>query len=223
MRLVLAIATTLFLCAFASADDKTPGETVNVVLATDFGDIEVEVYVQRAPASAASFLQFADLRDHSRSAFYRSVMPGNDNGSPAISVLQGGLPGDDPVLTGVVHETTRDTGIRHTDGVISLARGEPGTGSGAAFFICIGDQPALDFGGTRYEDGQGFAAFGKVVRGMDVVREIHGLETRGASDSNYTKGQMLTEPVKILSVERVVRKDKPDVTAPEDASPLARH
>jgi peptidyl-prolyl cis-trans isomerase A (cyclophilin A) len=186
--------------------DATPaGETVNVILETALGEIEVETYLSRAPASAASFLQFADLGDHGGAAFYRVVTPANDNGSPVISVLQGGLVDENIVLSPVEHETTRDTGIRHTDGVISLARGDPGTGSGAAFFICIGDQPALDFGAMRNPDGLGFAAFGKVVRGMDVVRKIHGLETKGASESAYTDGQMLTAPVKILSARRVAR------------------
>src|SRR5690606_5120618 len=103
----------------------------------------------------------------------------------------------------VEHETTADTGIRHADGVLSLARAEPGTGSGAAFFICIGDQPALDFGARRNPDGLGFAAFRKVVRGMSVVREIHGLEARGASDSPYPDGQVLTKPVEIILAVRL--------------------
>jgi peptidyl-prolyl cis-trans isomerase A (cyclophilin A) len=208
----VVVALTLVLAAASPltfAGDEMPGDTVNVILQTRLGDIEVEVYVRRAPASAGSFLQYVDLEDDFASTFYRTVTAANDNGSPAISVLQGGLADDSAVLAPVVHETTEDTGMRHTDGVLSLARAEPGTASGAAFFICIGDQPALDFGGLRNPDGLGFAAFGKVVRGMSVVREIHELEARGASDSPYTDGQMLTSPVKISSVVRT-RPESPE-------------
>jgi peptidyl-prolyl cis-trans isomerase A (cyclophilin A) len=197
LPLVLAAASPWL--TFAGGDELAPGDTVEVILQTELGDIQVELYVRQAPASAGSFLQYVDLDDGVASTFYRTVMPANDNGDPQISVLQGGLADDGVVLAPVVHETTEDTGIRHTDGVLSLARAEPGSGSGAAFFICIGDQPALDFGAMRNPDGLGFAAFGKVVRGMDVVRTIHGLEARGASDSPYTDGQMLTKPVKIIS------------------------
>jgi peptidyl-prolyl cis-trans isomerase A (cyclophilin A) len=197
LLLVLAAASPL---VFAGEDIS--GDTVNVILQTRLGDIEVELYVRQAPASAGSFLQYVDLEDGFESTFYRTVTPANDNGSPKISVLQGGLADDSGVLAPVMHESTNDTGIRHTDGVLSLARAEPRTASGAAFFICIGDQPALDFGAMRNPDGLGFAAFGKVVRGMNVVRKIHGLEAEGASDSPYTDGQMLTNPVEILSAAR---------------------
>lgn len=198
--LVLAAASPFW--TVAGAGENAPGDIVDVILRTELGDIEVELYVSQAPASAGSFLEYVDLDDGFESTFYRTVTLANDNGSPKISVLQGGLADDVAVLAPVVHETTEQTGIRHTDGVLSLARAEPGTGSGAAFFICIGDQPALDFGAMRNPDGLGFAAFGKVVQGMDVVRGIHALEARGASDSPYTEGQMLTKPVKIISAGR---------------------
>ncbi|HNP37157.1 MAG TPA: penicillin acylase family protein [Woeseiaceae bacterium] len=184
-----------------------PGERqeglVRVALETTAGTIEVEVDQDRAPASAGSFLNYVDSGMYEGAAFYRSVRPDNDRGAPVISVVQGGVMADEPEVPGVVHESTKLTGIRHTDGVISLARGEPGTGSGAAFFICVGDQPGLDFGALRNPDGLGFAAFGHVVRGMDVVREIHTREAHGASDSEYTDGQILTEPVTITSARRL--------------------
>jgi peptidyl-prolyl cis-trans isomerase A (cyclophilin A) len=129
-------------------------------------------------------------------------MPENDNGTPPISVIQGGVQDPARALPPVRHETTAETGLRHEDGVISLARTEPGTGGGSAFFICIGDQPSLDFGGMRNPDGQGFAAFGRVVRGMDVVHAIHGRAADAASDSAYTAGQILTTPVTILEARR---------------------
>ena len=90
----------------------------------------------------------------------------------------------------IAHEPTSVTGIRHLDGVVSMARSEPGSAS-TEFFICIGDQPALDFGGNRNPDGQGFAAFGKVIKGMEVVRSIQIMRDTG---------QYLTDPVKINAV-----------------------
>ena len=99
------------------------------------------------------------------------------------------------------HETTAQTGILHTDGVISMARGAVGTAS-TEFFICIGDQPGLDYGRPRNADKQGFAAFGKVVTGMDVVIKINNLPSDAPSDSDYTKGQILETPVTISRVWR---------------------
>jgi peptidyl-prolyl cis-trans isomerase A (cyclophilin A) len=90
----------------------------------------------------------------------------------------------------------------HTDGTISLARDEPGTGSAAYFFITVGDQPGLDYSGARNADKQGFAAFGRVVNGMDVVRNIHSVPVdRFLEGEGYFAGQMLKEPVRIVSAE----------------------
>jgi peptidyl-prolyl cis-trans isomerase A (cyclophilin A) len=92
------------------------------------------------------------------------------------------------------------TGIKHTDGTLSLARDEPGTGSAAYFVIVLGDQPALDYGATRNPDKQGFATFGQVVSGMDVVRRIHSVPAdRFIQEEGYTGGQILKEPVRIIS------------------------
>jgi peptidyl-prolyl cis-trans isomerase A (cyclophilin A) len=190
-------ALTLNGCVSAS-DEALPV----VVLSTELGDIEVEVHTDRAPQSAKSFLDFVDAGLYEGATFYRTVMPENDQGSPPISVIQGGLADDSNTMPPVPHETTQDTGILHTDGVISLARAAPGEANAAAFFICIGAQPGLDFGGKRNPDELGFAAFGKVIAGMDVVHAIHRREALGPSDSDYTKGQMLTEPVVITSAAR---------------------
>jgi peptidyl-prolyl cis-trans isomerase A (cyclophilin A) len=94
------------------------------------------------------------------------------------------------------------TGLRHVDGTISLPRDGVGSGSGAEFFICIGDQPGLDFGGRRNKDGQGFAAFGRVVAGMDIVRGIWRMKADGPSPDAYTMGQILPHPATILSARR---------------------
>lgn len=109
---------------------------------------------------------------------------------------------DSTGLDPVAHETTEMTGIKHSDGTLSLARDEPGTGSAAYFVITVGDQPALDFGATRNPDKQGFAAFGRVVSRMDVVRNIHGVPAdRFEQGEGYFAGQLLKEPVRIISAE----------------------
>jgi peptidyl-prolyl cis-trans isomerase A (cyclophilin A) len=169
---------------------------VVVTLVTSLGEIEVEVFERQAPLSARDFLRYVDEGRYAGARFYRVVRKDNDHGTPPIEVIQGGVD-EAQALPPIAHETTQQTGLRHRDGTVSLARGAPGTGSASAFFICIGDQPALDFGGMRNTDGQGFAAFGRVVRGMDVVRRIHQLRADAPADSEYMKGQMLSEPVVI--------------------------
>jgi len=178
-------------------------ETVEIVLETDAGNFVVEVYTDRAPASSASFMAYVDAGLYDGAVFYRTVRKDNDRGSPIIEVIQGGLLDEELALEPVAHESTLFTGIRHTDSTISLARAEPGTGGGAAFFICIGDQPGLDYGASRNPDGLGFAAFGRIIEGMDVVRAIHKMDASSPSESEYTNGQMLTEPVRIDSARRL--------------------
>ncbi|ALL12823.1 peptidylprolyl isomerase [Caulobacter henricii] len=174
---------------------------VQVRLATGRGDIVIELYADRAPITVANFLAYADQHLLDGGSFYRTVGPWNDNNPATISVIQGGLNRDDSPLPAIAHETTRQTGLRHVDGVISMARDAPGT-AGAEFFICIGDNPALDFGGARNPDGQGFAAFGRVIAGMDVVRAIHKAPTVSTAGDPYMKGQVIADPVKIQKLGR---------------------
>jgi len=133
--------------------------------------------------------------------FYRTVSPKNDNNPATISVIQGGLGDGGKRLPPIAHETTKITGLRHRDGVISMARDAPGSAT-SEFFICLGDNPALDHGGARNKDGQGFAAFGRVAEGMDVVRAIHDAPTVSRSGDPYMKGQMIEKPVRILELSR---------------------
>lgn len=175
------------------------------MLNTSMGEIEVVVYPDRAPQSAGSFLQFVDQGRYNGQGFYRVVRPDNDSGVPVISVIQGGVL-DTTTLSAadmVPHEPTDRSGLTHQDGTLSLARSEPGTGGGGTFFICIDAQPALDFGGARNADGQGFAAFGQVTRGMDVVRQINGLVADGLADSDYVRNQILRQPVIIERAYRI--------------------
>lgn len=181
---------------------KADEGTVRVMMATSQGDIEIELYADRAPITAGNFLKLVDGERLDGGSFYRVVTYENDNGNPKIEVIQGGL-GDEGEgsVEPIAHETTEQTGILHKDGVISMARGDVGTAS-SEFFICLGDQPGLDYGNVRNPDEQGFAAFGQVVSGMDVVRRINQLPADAPSDSDYTRGQILTDPVTIVSVRR---------------------
>jgi peptidyl-prolyl cis-trans isomerase A (cyclophilin A) len=194
-RAMLAVALSLCLAGVAQA------APVRVRMDTALGPIVIELYPDKAPITVANFLAYADQGLMNGGGFYRTVGPANDHNPATISVIQGGLNRDDGPLPAIAHETTKVTGIRHGDGVISMARDGPGT-AGSEFFICLGDNPALDFGGARNPDAQGFAAFGRVVQGMDVVRKIHAAPTRKSADDPYLKDQLIQIPVKIIKLSR---------------------
>jgi peptidyl-prolyl cis-trans isomerase A (cyclophilin A) len=166
-----------------------------VLIKTELGEIEVEIYQDKAPITASHFLKNTDEEIYNNACFYRVVrldnQPENDI---KIEVIQAGLFHDSIVdrMPTIKHETTQQTGILHKNGVISMARLEPGTAC-TEFFICIGDQPDLDFGGNRNTDKQGFAAFGKVIKGMNLVKEIQNREAQK---------QILKKHIKIESVVR---------------------
>ena len=161
------------------------------VIETELGDITFEVYRKKAPVTVANFETYEQKNDFIGATFYRVVrMDNQPKDSIQIEVIQGNFTSDDNSLEPIAHETTAVTGIRHVDGTISMARLDPGTAS-VAFFICIGDQPELDYGGKRNPDGQGFAAFGQVINGMNIVRKIQ---------SGSTDHQTLTSPVKINKI-----------------------
>jgi peptidyl-prolyl cis-trans isomerase A (cyclophilin A) len=167
---------------------------IHVLIRTELGDIRVELYPEQAPVTADNFMRYVDEGYFTEALFYRTVHMGNQPDSPVkIEVIQGGLAEDTTYFPPIEHETTATTGLRHRDGTISMARLEPGTAS-SEFFICIGDQPELDFGGRRNPDGQGFAAFGRVIHGMDVVREIQ---------SRPADGQWLEPPIAIANITRL--------------------
>jgi len=166
-----------------------------VLIQTALGDIEVELDAERAPITTKNFLRYALDGFYSDGMFHRTVTPANQTtDSVKIEVIQASAnpAREKEFFPPIPLERTRDTGLRHVDGAVSMARSGPDTAQDQ-FVICIGDQPELDFGGKRNPDGQGFAAFGRVVRGMDVVRKIHQLPA---------DGQKLTPPVLI---QRAVR------------------
>lgn len=152
------------------------------------GEIELELFTQQAPLTCANFLRYVQEGRYRQATFYRVVRMDNQPHSEVkIEVIQGGLGmADHPLkLPPIAQETTQITGLKHLNGTLSMARLAPDSAH-SEFFICINDQPELDFAGKRNPDGQGFAAFGKVVRGMEVVRQIQ----QGA-----THEQQLQEPV----------------------------
>jgi peptidyl-prolyl cis-trans isomerase A (cyclophilin A) len=166
-----------------------------VVIATDKGDIEVELDPAKAPATVANFLKYVDGKFYDGGQFHRTVTPENQpQNKVKIEVVQASINAKKAKeeFPPIKLERTKDTKLSHKDGTISMARDGPDTAT-SDFFICIGDQPELDFGGKRNPDGQGFAAFGKVVKGMDVVKAIQ---------SAPSKEQDLMPPIKILKVTR---------------------
>lgn len=187
-RMFLALATA----TPAMAQEKNLRVVVNIE--TEMGDILVALSGDRAPKTVENFLRYVDGGFYDGGRFHRTVKPDNQPQSPVkIEVIQGGpnldkKGGFDPIQL----ERTTLTGLKHVNGVISMARSGPDTAT-ADFFFCIGDQPELDFGGKRNPDGQGFAAFGMVLKGLDIVRKIQ---------QAPLEGQRLTPPVKILKISR---------------------
>ena len=185
--LVLVLACALFACS--------KPQYPHVEIETQLGSIELEIYEDKAPITAKHFLSNIDNKVFAEACFYRVVHMNNQEGRDIkIEVIQGGLYHDSIVdqLPTIKHETTKQTGILHLDGVISMARYEPGSAC-TEFFICIGDQAHLDAGGLRNSDSEGFAAFGKVIKGMDVVRKIQ---------MQKEEGQMLLDRIPIISIKR---------------------
>lgn len=182
----------------ASAQTAAPA-AVKVDLTTGAGLIVVELAAGKAPLTAANFLRYVDDKRFDGASFYRAMRL---SATPPTGLIQGGLSNNPAkVLAPIAHESTVTTGIRHTDGVISMARYDPGTAT-ADFFICVGDQPSLDADPHASGDNQGFAAFGHVVAGMDVVRAILASPVSATEGQGVMKGQMLDPTIPILSARR---------------------
>jgi peptidyl-prolyl cis-trans isomerase A (cyclophilin A) len=187
------LLVSAFLALVALADEKP--KLVRVVIETEKGDIELELNADNAPGTVANFVRYVDGKFYDGGVFHRTVTPTNQpDNKVKIEVIQAGI---NPKrakdeFPPIKLERTRDTKMAHKDGTISMARDGPDTAT-SDFFICIGDQPELDFGGKWNPDGQGFAAFGRVVKGMDVVKKIQGAAA---------KGQELDPAIKILRVQQ---------------------
>ena len=193
IRQYLLIATlTMTITNFSS---ELNAQNPIVVMETEMGTLEIELFQDKAPVTVANFLEYVEKNMWKGASFYRVVrMDNQENNEIKIEVVQGGLGWADSLkrLPPIAHETTRQTGIKHTDGVISMARTEPGSAD-SEFFFCIGDQPDLDFGGKRNSDGQGFAAFGQTVSGIEILRKIQ---------KKPDEDQMLKDVVLIRKVYR---------------------
>lgn len=179
---------------------------INLKLATTAGEIRFELFPDDAPLTVANFLKYIDGEHFEGGSFYRVVrMDNQQQNTIKIEVIQGGLAGkeESDSLDPIVLERTSETKLKHRHGTLSMARSDPDSGT-SEFFICINDQPSLDFGGQRNPDGQGFAAFGRVIEGIDVVLRIQKMETIPPNQDQleYTSGQSLVKPVRFLSFER---------------------
>jgi peptidyl-prolyl cis-trans isomerase A (cyclophilin A) len=216
-------ALLLLLPAVATAQDAAPPpaapqapvapphryQTVRITMTTSLGPIVLELEAERAPLTTANFLRYVDQRRLDGTSFYRAMDLGRGYG-----LVQGGPRNEARrVLPPVAHEPTTQTGLSHTDGAISLARAAPGSAT-ADFFITVGDLVSLDAQPSQAGDNAGFAVFGHVVEGMDVVRQIMAAPTDANAGEGVMRGQMIAAPVRIVSVRRT-----PAAPTPSPATP----
>lgn len=188
-KISLSIIVLLFAITNLKAQKK---ETC--IIKTSLGDITVAVYPKKAPITVANFLKYVDAHLYDNTTFFRSVTLNNQpKDSVKIEVIQGGEVDSTKVFAAIPLERTSKTGVLHKNGAISMARDTPDSAT-CSFFICINNQASLDFGGKRNKDGQGFAAFGKVTKGMDLVKRIQQLHPE--------QDQYFKPPVVILSIIR---------------------
>lgn len=190
----LFITIVALLLAACSPTYKNP----HIEIQTRLGDIELELYPEQAPKTVEAFLSYIKRGYYNNSSFYRVLNDDNQQSDAAkAELIQGGLYKSNPkvhdTLPGIPHETTQQTHLQHKAGTISLARLAPGTAT-SEFFICLADQPGFDFGGENNADGQGYAAFGKVVKGMDIVRRIYNLPENN---------QSFDPPVEIFDIKKL--------------------
>lgn len=173
--------------------------TARVTLTTSEGPVIVEVETQRAPVTAANFLRYVDQKRLDATSFYRASKVPN---MPELGLVQGGVRYDPKkVLPPIRHEPTTQTGLKHLDGTISMGRNTPGTAAGD-FFIIVGDMPYMDADPAQPGDNAGYAAFGRVVEGMDVVKRIMAAPLSATAGDGIMKGEMLAQPVRIVTARR---------------------
>jgi peptidyl-prolyl cis-trans isomerase A (cyclophilin A) len=196
-RFALALFALLLAPVAAHAQALT-----NVVLHTELGDIVIALETERAPVTAANFLRYVDEKRLDGTVFYRAMRL--DWGEQPNGLIQGGAQNEPRrLLPPIAHEPTNVTGVKHALGAISMARLEPGTAT-ADFSIMLAPQPGLDADPTSDDPDvrAGYAAFGHVVEGMDVVRAIFDSPVDPDKGEGWMKGQMLAKPVKIVSARR---------------------
>ncbi len=182
-----------------AAQPPKDGEVL-VRVETALGSIDIAVDAKRAPLTAANFLKYVDGKFYDGGRFHRATRPDNYTPAPpdkpAMEIIQGGINPERrrDGFPAIPLERTSVTGLKHVVGTVSMARTPAADSARSDFFICLDDQPSLDFGGKRFDDGQGGGAFGRVVKGMDVVRRIQ---------QQPVEKQSLTPPVTITRMSRV--------------------
>ncbi len=194
MRVIFICIACLF---FLNACKEKARGNPHVIIETAYGDVELLLFQDKAPITTNAFLQYIDSGWYTKANFYRVLHMYNQPSNALKSFLiQGGIWKTNYPLAsrikGIPHESTKQTGIKHQTGVISFARAEPGT-AGTEFFICMDDEPGLDFGGENVPDRQGYSAFGKVINGMNIIRKIHEQKERN---------QYFDPPITIFSIKR---------------------
>lgn len=204
-RIAIALLVALSAPAVAQSPEAAPPpattaprtDTVRVTLQTAMGPIVLELEAGRAPVTTANFLRYVDEKRLDGSSIYRSAKV-----QEGFGLIQGGLRNDPKkVLPNIAHEPTSKTGLKHENGTISMARAAPGTAS-SDFFISVGAMPSMDADPSQPGDNQGFAAFGRVVEGMDVVRRILDAPTSPTEGEGPMRGQMLSPAVTIATARR---------------------
>lgn len=187
------IIATVAVLLFSCSSNKNP----HIIIKTNLGNVEAELYPDKAPKTVAAFLSYVDSGFYKNSSFYRVLFIEAMASDYNTGIIQGGIWQSNNkkaiALSGIVHEPPKQTGLSHTTGTLSLARSTPGTAN-SEFFICVGDQTGYDSSKNYNPDGLGFAAFGRVISGMDIVRQIH---------KQPANGQSFTRPITILNIERL--------------------
>jgi peptidyl-prolyl cis-trans isomerase A (cyclophilin A) len=190
----------LMLAAPALAQEEAPApqvRTVNVAVTTSLGEIVIALEVERAPITAGNFLRYVEVGRLDGAEFYRAMRIGEGG------LVQGGMRDPRKLFPPIPHEPTSQTGLSHVNGAVSLARTAPGTAT-ADFFIIVGDRmTGLDAGPNSGGDQLGFAVFGHVVSGMDVVRAILAAPASPTEGEGVMRGQMLDPRVTIITARRV--------------------
>jgi len=202
MTRLLLLGLMLAFAAPTAAEDAAvkPHATVRVRLVTSAGTIVLALEKQAAPVTTANFLRYVDQKRFDGTSFYRATKV---KGAPGMGLIQGGVRGDPArMLPPIAHEPTTRTGLAHGDGTVSMARGAPGTARGD-FFITLGPMSSFDARPEDAGDNLGFAAFGQVVDGMDVVHAILDRPTSPGEGTGAMQGQILAKPVRIVSARRI--------------------
>jgi len=191
----LIVAVVIFGCS----QNKKKYDKPTIDIQTYYGDIIVELYPEKAPKTVAAFLSYVDSGYYKNTTFYRVLKKEDQAMNVAkTQLIQGGLWQTkfkkQQTITGIPLETTKQTGILHTEGVISLARGEAANSGNTEFFICMDAEPDYDYGGDASPDKQGYTTFGKVIEGMEFVKQIH---QQPDFETNFNP------PIKIINITRL--------------------